>query len=119
YVTARGLTSSPIPHGRNAFQIDFDFLDHTLVIQTHAGAQRHLPLVPQSVAAFHAALLERLAELGLPVRIHGSPNEVLDAIPFHDDTLHHDFDTEAAQRFWRVLVRRDHVFKQFRTGFLV
>ena len=30
YVTARGLTTSPIPDGDRTFQIDFDFIDHSL-----------------------------------------------------------------------------------------
>jgi uncharacterized protein DUF5996 len=28
YLTARGLTTSPIPYGEAAFEIDFDFIDH-------------------------------------------------------------------------------------------
>ena len=31
YVTSRGLTTSPIPHGARTFQIDFDFIDHVLI----------------------------------------------------------------------------------------
>ena len=40
YVTPRGLTTSPIPYDGRAFQIDFDFIDHALLIadQRRRGA---------------------------------------------------------------------------------
>jgi hypothetical protein len=119
YVTARGLTTSPIPYddGR-AFQIDFDFIDHALFVRASDGAERRLPLRAQPVAEFHDALLAALSELEMPVRIHGSPNEVPDPIPFREDREHAAYDHEYAQRLWRVLVQVDRVFKQFRTSFL-
>ncbi|MFP3941204.1 MAG: DUF5996 family protein, partial [Thermoanaerobaculia bacterium] len=64
YVTACGLTTSPIPHGRRVFQIDFDLIDQALLIRAADGAARRLPLVPRPVAAFHAELLGTLDELG-------------------------------------------------------
>lgn len=118
YVTPRGLTSSPIPAGRCVFELDFDFLNHKLQIQTSAGSSRQIPLVPQTVAAFRGKLLEALEELELNVRIHGVPNEVPDPIPFAEDTVHRDYDPEAARRYWQVLVQVDRVFQRFRTGFL-
>src|SRR5882672_2282528 len=54
YVTARGLTTSPIPDGIRSFQIDFDFIDHSLRISTSDGQRRQLPLAAQPVAAFYA-----------------------------------------------------------------
>jgi hypothetical protein len=118
YVTPRGLTTSPIPYEGRAFQIDFDFLDHALVIATSDRGVRRLPLAARPVADFHDQLMAALAELGIRVRIHGSPNEVADPIPFREDRAHAAYDPDPAQRFWRVLVQADRVFKQFRTGFL-
>jgi hypothetical protein len=118
YVTARGLTTSPIPHDGRAFQIDFDFVDHALSILTSDGAARRLALEPQSVADFHDRLLTALAEVGIRVRIHGRPNEVADPIPFREDCEHAAYDGDHAQRFWRVLLQVDRVLKQFRTRFL-
>jgi hypothetical protein len=118
YVTARGLTTSSIPHDGRAFQIDFDFIDHALLISTSDGGEESLPLAPRSVADFHGQLMAALAELGIRVRIHGSPNEIADPIPFREDREHSAYDPDHAQRFWRVLVQADRVFKQFRTGFL-
>jgi len=117
HLTARGLTTSPIPYGQRVFQIDFDFIDHVLAIQVSDGRQMRLALSPQPVADFYADVLSALTELGIPVQIHGVPNEIADAIPFSKDRIHRSYDPEYAQRFWRVLLQVDRVFKYFRTGF--
>ena len=118
YVTARGLTTSPIPYGTRTFEIDFDFLDHALRVATSDGALRTLPLRPQSVADFHAALFATLDELGLRVRIHELPNELPDATALDRDRVHASYDPEYANRFWRILVQSDRVFKVFRARFI-
>jgi hypothetical protein len=118
YVTSRGLTTSPIPDGMRTFQIDFDFVDHLLLISTSDGAQHRLPLGAQSVASFYAAVMAALAELGIDVTIDQMPNELPQPIRFSEDDQHAAYDRDAVQRFWRVLVQVDRVFKQFRTGFL-
>lgn len=91
YVTASGLTTAPIPHGRRSFQIDFDFVDHVLAIRTSDAQQQRLPLTPQPVATFAATVLDELARLGLPVHIHGVPSEMPDPIPFAEDTVHREY----------------------------
>jgi len=118
YPTARGLTTSPIPHGARTFQIDFDFIAHRLVVQTSDGGNGGLPLQPQSVATFYRRLMEELARLDLRVRIHASPNEVADPIPFARDEVHAAYDADYANRFWRALVEADRVFKAFRARFV-
>ncbi len=118
YVTARGLTTSPIPFGTRIFQIDFDFIDHQLRMETSDGAQRQLPLRPQPVADFYAAVIAALAELGITVSINEWPNEMPAPIRFSEDRTHAAYDPEYAHRFWKILVQADRVFKLFRTGFL-
>jgi hypothetical protein len=118
YVTARGLTTSPIPDGARSFQIDFDFIDHALLIATSDGGQRQLPLKAQPVAAFYAGVMAALAELGIEVTIDELPNELPDPIRFSADCVHGSYDPDAAHRFWEVLRRVDAVFAKFRTGFL-
>lgn len=118
YVTARGMTTSPIPYGARTFEIDFDFIDHVLRIQTSDAMTRTLALQPRTVAEFYRELFSCLAELGLEIKIHAKPNEVVDAIPFEQDHLHASYDPEYANRFWRILTQVDRVFKQFRTGFI-
>jgi hypothetical protein len=118
YVTARGLTTSPIPYKGGTFQIDFDFIDHVLWIRTGGGAFRQLMLKPMAVAEFHAGMMIALKELGIAVSIRTMPCEIADCIPFDQDTVHASYDSEYAQRFWRVLSSAHEVFSHFRTGFL-
>ena len=118
YVTARGLTTSPIPHGERAFAIDFDFLRHRLIVRTSDGGEAGFPLQPETVAAFYARLLEQLRGLDLPVKIYGKPNEIADPIPFAEDETHRSYDPEYANRFWRILVQADRVLKEFRARFI-
>ncbi len=118
YVTARGLTTSPIPHGVRTFTIDFDFLDQQLIVQSSDGARRTLALAPRSVAEFYAQLMRLLTEIDLAVHIHTKPNEVEPAIPFPRDREHATYVPEHAHRFWRALVQADRVMKTFRTRFI-
>jgi hypothetical protein len=118
YVTASGLTTSPIPYGTRIFQIDFDFIRHCLIIQCSDGGVGDVPLQPQSVAAFYKRLIEEMSKLNLHVQIQKKPNEIVDAIRFDQDEFHAAYDREYANRFWRVLVQADRVFKQFRAAFI-
>jgi uncharacterized protein DUF5996 len=118
YVTSRGLTTSPMPHGTRTFQIDFDFIDHALVIQASDGAVARLKLEPQTVASFYRSVMGALQGMGIDVRIHAAPNEVADPIPFERDEVHRAYDADAVHRFWGALVQADRVFKQFRSSFI-
>ena len=118
YVTARGLTTSPIPHGLRVFQIDFDFIDHALIVAVSDGRTARVALEPQTVAAFYRKVMDALHGLDLDVHIHGSPNEVVEPIPFDRDDVHRAYDAAAVTRFWRALVQSDRVFKRFRSGFV-
>jgi hypothetical protein len=118
YVTARGLTTSPIPCGTRIFEIDFDFIDHRLHIRSSDGGVGEVPLRPQSVAAFYRELRGELERLNLPVRIHSMPNEVMDPIRFEDDEKHAAYNAEYANRYWRALTQADRVFKRFRARFI-
>jgi hypothetical protein len=118
YVTARGLTSSSIAHGERVLDIEFDFLDHALVLRASDGGRREVALRPRTVADFYAAVMAALEELKLPVTIDRVPNEIAEAIPFDQDRVHRAYDAEYAQRFWRTLLQVHRVLSQFRTSFL-
>ncbi|HYL75858.1 MAG TPA: DUF5996 family protein [Bryobacteraceae bacterium] len=117
YVTARGLTTSPIPYGAGTFEIIFDFIDHQLYI-TSAGPTKRIALAPRSVAAFYREVMGALHSLGIVVQIHASPDEVANPIPFAEDETHKSYDPEFANRFWRALASVDCVFKEFRGRFI-
>jgi Family of unknown function (DUF5996) len=118
YVTASGLTTSPIPWQGGSFQIDFDFIDHVLWIRTSDGQFRQLMLRPMMVAEFYADLFVALVELGIDIRIRTMPCEIPDCIPFDQDSTHAAYDRDYANRFWRVLLAAHEVFARFRSGFL-
>ena len=117
YVTSRGLTTSSIPHGVSTFEIAFDFIDHQLRIEKSDGAHRTIELKPRSVAEFYRMVMEALGDLDLSVGINTMPNEIENPIPFDRDEEHRSYDREYANRFWRVLVQTDRVFKEFRSRF--
>jgi hypothetical protein len=118
YVTCRGLTTSPIPYGTRTFQIDFDFIDHRLVIQTSDGAIESFPLEPRSVADFYREMMARLRSLGLEVRIWSKPVEIANPIPFEQDHEHHAYDRDYAHRHFRILVQAARILTAFRGRFI-
>jgi hypothetical protein len=117
-VTARGLTTGPIAVNGELLEIAFDFIDEQLVFTSSAGSISVIPLGPGSMADFHAAAMDTLADLGIGVTIDPMPSELADAIPFPQDNQIRPFDAAAARAFWRALLQADRVFRQFRTGFL-
>jgi hypothetical protein len=118
YVTSTGLTTSPIPHDSQTFEISFDFITHELEIRTSSGANKKVELRPRTVADFHAAVMTALDELAIPVRIDELPCEIGGAVRFSEDRAHGSYDAQYAHRFWTALLRIDRVMKQFRTGFI-
>ncbi len=118
YVSARGLTTSPIPDGTRTFEIEFDFIAHMLRVTTSDGQSREVKLHAMTVAEFYAEVMHALAALGIEVAIIMKPNEVAEPIPFDRDTVHKSYDADYANRFWRVLAASHQVMSHFRSGFL-
>jgi hypothetical protein len=118
YVTARGLGTSPIPCAGGIFEIEFDFIDHRLLVRASWGEERTISLEPQAVSEFYRRVMDLLDTLGIVVRICDTPNEIANPVRFPDDHLHASYDPSAAHAFWRALVQVDTIFKLFRSGFL-
>jgi uncharacterized protein DUF5996 len=118
YVTARGLTTSPIPFARGVFEVDFDFIDHELFFRTSTGEQRVLALEARPVAEFYRDVLATLRSLGVEVTISDVPQEIPDDLTrFSEDRHHASYDPEYAHRWWLALVRADTLLKEFRARF--
>ena len=118
YVTERGLTTSPIPYQRGIFEIQFDFIHHQLLIRTSEDAESRMSLAPKSVADFYHEFMRCLQSLDIQVKIWKMPVEIPDPIAFDQDIKHASYDPEHANRFWRVLVSADEIFKEFRSRFI-
>ena len=118
YVTARGLSTSAIPHGVRTFEILFDFVDHQLRIEASDGATEHMALRPMSVADFYAEVMARLGKVGIQAHIWTMPSEIENAIHFELDRGHAQYDAAMVERFWQALVQVDRLFKLFRARFI-
>jgi hypothetical protein len=113
YVTARGAGTGPMPAGALSFEIEFDLLDHQLVIRRSDGTTRTFALAGLSVAAFHERIFAELASLDIRPRILARPYGVPMTEPFVTDTQHASYDADAVRRFHEVLVFSDEVLKTF------
>jgi hypothetical protein len=118
YVSARGLTTSPIPYKKGVFEAEFDFIEHKLDLRTSNNEKRTLRLAPRTVADFYAEFLDALRSLEVNAKIWAMPVEIPNPIRFDQDRVHASYDPEYAHRFWRILVSVDCIFKEFRSRFL-
>ncbi|PWT93416.1 MAG: hypothetical protein C5B54_01845 [Acidobacteria bacterium] len=118
YVSTRGLTTSKIPSENGSFEIEFDFIEHKLLIHISNGQTKVLELKPRSVADFYMELMATLKVSGIDVKIRAIPDEVADPIPFAKDEIHKSYDPEYANRLFRILLQIDKVFKEFQSKFI-
>ena len=118
YVTARGLSTSPIPYDGRIFELEFDFVAHRLVGRDSSGATSEFPLEAMPVADFYQRTITLLAALDVRAPITPMPCELIDPVPFERDRAQRPYDAGSAQHFWGMLVNADQLLKLFRTGFL-
>jgi hypothetical protein len=120
YISPRGLTTGlmPVSGGAESFQIEFDFIEHRLLMQVTDGRESGIKLEAKSVARFYREVFATLAELGIDVTIDPMPNEIPGATRLDTDEHHGSYDADAAARFWRALVAMERPFTQFRSRFL-
>jgi hypothetical protein len=118
YVSSRGLTTQAIPYGYGNFEIEFDFIEHRLMITTSSDTRGQFSLQDGlSVSEFYQTIFAHLAALGIHVKIRAVPYETSSAEPFETDTQHTAYDKEYVERFWRILVGVDAIFEEFRGRF--
>jgi len=118
YLTPRGLGTSAMPAGDRAIDVEFDFVDHQLVLRTTDRPPMTLALTAKPVAAFYREYLDALATLDVHPYLWPVPVEVADTLRFDEDQIHRSYDPDAANRCWRALAQADRVFKIFRGRFL-
>lgn len=118
YVSARGLTTSSIPYEDRTFEIQFDFIEHRLVLETNDGLIKTMPLRPLSVADFYYEFMAMLGSAHISVNIWRMPVEVPDPITFNEDRVHASYDPEYAHKLWQILVSSNRVLTEFRSRFI-
>lgn len=117
-VTARGLTTGTIPYGQRTFQIDFDFIDHQLIVHVSDGTSASMRLGARSVADFYGEFMRLVGSFGIRVKINTHPVEVENGIPFENDEQHAAYDPTYVNRCWRILLNVTRVLQQYRTPFV-
>jgi hypothetical protein len=118
YVTARGLTTTPMPYGARAFEVEFDLVHHRVVVETNDGAIREIALRPQPVADFYREYMDLLAGLGITVKVWPVPVEVDRTTPFPEDRGPAAYEPMHAHRFFLMLLQADRITKRFQGRFL-
>jgi Family of unknown function (DUF5996) len=118
YVTSRGLTTLSMPYGDRTFQINFDFLQHQLQIETSDGITKTIPLVSQSVASFYQAVMSTMKAIDIDIHIWTMPQEISEPIPFDLDYKHATYNSEYARKFWQILLQIDRVMTLFRSRYV-
>lgn len=117
-MTARGLTTGPLPHGDRTFQIDLDFVEHECRIVISDGNLARIPLQPMTVAEFHDRLVAELDEQGLHVDFWKKPVEVQESIAFDRDRVHRPYDSDRVTRFFEALSGADPILRRFHGEFI-
>lgn len=118
YISSHGFSTHSIPYGDKIFQIDFDFEKHQLQIECSGQETQIMGLTPMTVADFHDKLFRILDQMGLKIKIHGSPNEIEPAIPFRENTINKSYDPNAAHALWQAMLKTNAVFHKFRGDFV-
>jgi hypothetical protein len=118
YLTPKGFSTNAIPYEGRIFQIDFDFIEHQLVITCSNAGTEVIDLKPMTVADFYNLLFEKIGALGIEVKIHQRPNEMEPAIPFVENTINESYDKDAVFRLWQAMLKTNEVFTRFRSEFI-
>jgi hypothetical protein len=118
YVTARGLSTSPIPYENQSFEVELDFIDHNLLIRTSNGQTRALALIPRTVADFYQEYQSLIQALGVSIRLRPVPCEMPHTLAFTEDRQHASYDADYAHRCWRILSHANRVLQEFRGRFI-
>jgi hypothetical protein len=118
YVSARGLTTSSMAYENMVFELEFDFVDHHLVLTKSDGSVKKLALAPRSVADFYQEFMSMLRSQGINVKIWKTPVEIPNPIPFDQDHIHGSYDSQAVRKFWRILASSNAAFQDFRSRFI-
>jgi hypothetical protein len=117
-VTPRGLSTYPIYYKNRSFDIEFNFLQHQLKVETSIGEKKWMPLETLSVSEFYYELMKLLDSLHISVELNTKPQEVKDGIPFPQDVVHHSYDRFYVENLHKILIQCDRLMKQFRSGYL-
>lgn len=117
WLTARGLTTGPIPYGGGAYEVGADFVSHQVECVTSWGVSGQFELRPMSVADFFQSFVDLLRKADLDVSINLKPQEVANPIPFDQDKERRPYEPELVNSWWRILLSTQRVMQVFQGRF--
>lgn len=117
WLSARGLTTGPIPYSGGVYEVRADFLSHEVQWLTSSGASGQLPLGPTSVAAFVDTFIDQLRRAGIDASITLVPQEVSNPIPFNEDKQQRPYSRDLVSAWWRILLSTQRVLQVFQGRF--
>lgn len=117
WLSARGLTTGPIPYGGGAYEVSADFISHQVECVTSWGFSAHFEWGPMSVAIFLQSLVDLFRKAGLDISINLKPQEVANPIPFDQDNERRPYEPALVNSWWRILLSTQRVMQVFQGRF--
>lgn len=114
HITSSGLTTQTMPYKEGNFQVDFDFVSHSLKIFKSDGGFREMSLLEISVADFYETIFDLLRELNIELTIKPVPVEMPNPVPFKENTTKNNYDPGVAASFQEALLSIQDTFMIFR-----
>jgi hypothetical protein len=115
------LTTSTIPYQGGNIEMEFDFIDHKLVVRDSTGGIKEIALENISVAQFYASLMDLLKSYSIEINllpVPFDPAKTGSDIPYAEDNQHSSYDRNYVSSFFKVLTIIEPIFKLFRGRFL-
>lgn len=118
FLTARGVTTGPMPWHERALEGTLDVFASELVLGHSDGRTRRIPLVPaRTVAEIWSDLHAALKALNVGVALNPVPQEVPDVTPMDQDRRPAAYDPAAVQRWFAVATAAAATFDRWRAHF--
>jgi hypothetical protein len=118
HLTARGLTTGPMPYGTLSVQASLDVFLAQIIVTCSNGQHRNISLANiQTIAEIFSQLQAALQELGVVCALSPIPQEIADITPFDEDHRPAEFDVAAVQRWFQASTAAAGIFDEWRSHF--
>jgi len=117
-LTARGWESAPLPASDGALVVGLDLHAHEAFAEHSDGRGHRVPLTPdRPVAEVTEGLLGAVRELGTPIEIDPTPQEVAWSVPLDEDREHATYDPEPVEAYFAAATQAALVLAAFRAPY--
>lgn len=119
-LTARGWETGPLPapDGSGALVTALDLHSHQAVAEHSDGREARIDLMPhRAVGEVTRELLRAVAEIGGPVEIDPTPQEVSWTVPLDEDEEHATYDPDQVASYFAAATQAAQVLAAFRAPY--